>query len=87
MKEEIRAEILVSNEEGLHARPAALVVQALRNLNCEVFFSVQEGEEVNAKSILGVMMLAAEQGTKIRVRASGRDASQAMEEITRILAS
>jgi phosphocarrier protein len=84
MKDEIRTQVVVKNEEGLHARPAAQLVQALRNLNCQVYLSVKAGEEVDGKSILGVMMLAAEQGTCVKVRISGPDAAQALSEIIRI---
>jgi phosphocarrier protein len=86
MSQEIQVEVVVFNEEGLHARPAALLVQALQPLECQVYLSKRgEGEEVDAKSILGVMMLAAERGTKLLVRASGPDAGKAVEAISSIL--
>ncbi len=85
MSEEIRIQIVVGNEEGLHARPAAQLVQALRNLNCKVRLSSNPAEEVDGKSILGVMMLGAERGARLTVRASGPDAQRAVEEIGRIL--
>ncbi len=85
MPEEIRTQVIVGNEEGLHARPAAQLVQAIRNLNCRVFMWCTDGEEVDGKSILGVMMLAAERGTTINIRASGPDSSQAVAEIARVL--
>lgn len=84
MTEDLQAELVVMNEEGLHARPAAMLVQALQGLECQVYLS-KEGEEVDAKSILGVMMLAAERGTKLSVRASGADAQQAIQAISSIL--
>lgn len=85
MKDEIRTTMTVRNEEGLHARPAAQLVQAIRHLQCEVQLSRVEGEEINGKSILGVMMLAAERGTQLGVRASGPDAQKAIEAIAEIL--
>ncbi|MCG3198881.1 MAG: HPr family phosphocarrier protein [Candidatus Omnitrophica bacterium] len=85
MSEEIRIQIVVGNEEGLHARPAAQLVQALRNLNCKVRLSNNPAEEVDGKSILGVMMLGAERGARLNVRASGPDAQRAVDEISRIL--
>ena len=84
MTEELEVELIVKNEEGLHARPAAMLVQALQGLECQVYLS-KEGEEVDAKSILGVMMLAAERGTRLKVRASGTDARQAIRSISSIL--
>lgn len=84
MTDEIQVEVTVLNEEGLHARPAALLVQALQGLECQVYLS-REGEEVDAKSILGVMMLAAERGTKLTIRAAGQDAQKAVDSISRIL--
>jgi len=85
MTEEIQVEVTVMNEEGLHARPAAMLVQALQGLECQVYLSKEEGEEVDGKSILGVMMLAAERGSKLTVRAKGPDAREAVQCISRIL--
>ena len=85
MSQEIRTTITVENEDGLHARPAAQLVQAIRNLNCRVHLWCTEGEEVDGKSILGVMMLAAERGTTVHVRVDGPDSAQAVAEIARIL--
>lgn len=84
--DELKVEFTVMNEEGLHARPASQLVQALANLECQVFLSkTEDGEEVDAKSILGVMMLAAERGTKMSVRARGKDSKAAVDAISRIL--
>lgn len=85
MAEQIITKIVVGNAEGLHARPAAQLVQAIRNLNCQVIMWCQEGEEIDGKSILGVMMLAAERGTTIHIRANGPDSAKAVAEIARIL--
>lgn len=86
MTENIEVELVVMNEEGLHARPAALLVQALQPLECQVYLSKSgEAEEVDGKSILGVMMLAAERGTKLTVRVQGKDARKALDSITEIL--
>jgi len=84
MTDEIQVALTVLNEEGLHARPAALLVQALQGLDCQVYLS-KDDEEVDAKSILGVMMLAAERGTKLHARASGPDAQKAIDSISAIL--
>jgi phosphocarrier protein HPr len=85
MPEEICTQVVVGNEDGLHARPAAQLVQAIRNLNCQVHMWCNADEEVDGKSILGVMMLAAERGTTIHIRASGPDSARAIVEIARVL--
>lgn len=73
-------ELTIANEVGLHARPAALFVQEASKFKSEV--SVRNGEqEVNAKSILGVLMLGADQGCVITVTAEGEDAEAALEAI------
>ncbi|MDP6775602.1 MAG: HPr family phosphocarrier protein, partial [Candidatus Latescibacteria bacterium] len=62
----------VKNKLGLHARPSALLVQATSKLASEIAL-IKDGLEVNGKSIMGVMMLAAEVGARITVRAEGAD--------------
>ena len=69
--------LTVHNKVGLHARPAALFVQTAKQFNCHV--RVTHGErEANAKSILGVLALGAEQGAVITIRAEGEEADQAL---------
>lgn len=82
---EIRKEVIVENDEGLHARPAAMLVQSLRDLQCQVWLTNESGERVDAKSILGVMMLAAERGARLEVHTIGTDAEKALEVIESIL--
>ncbi len=73
-------ELTITNEVGLHARPAALFVQEASKFKSEV--SVRNGDqEVNAKSILGVLTLGADQGCVITVTAEGEDAEAALEAI------
>lgn len=74
----------IVNELGLHARPAMLLVQAISRLNCSVFIE-KEGLEADAKSIMGVLTLAAEQGSHITVRAEGPDAEKAVHAIERLI--
>ncbi|HEQ60816.1 MAG TPA: HPr family phosphocarrier protein [Firmicutes bacterium] len=74
----------VENEMGLHARPAALLVQAVEGLNCDISLE-KDGEKVNGKSIMGIMILAAERGSEIIVSARGPDAERAMQEIGRVV--
>jgi phosphocarrier protein len=70
--------LLVSAENGLHAQASAKVVQALSHFDCNVSFSLGS-REVNAKSIMGVMLLAAGPGREILARADGEDAEQALD--------
>lgn len=74
----------IINELGLHARPAMLLVQAISRLNCSVQIE-KEGLEADAKSIMGVLTLAAEQGCQITVRAEGPDAEKAVHAIERLI--
>ena|SRR6185436_15895368 len=76
-------EFLVSNKLGIHARPAALFVKTANRFNCEIFVE-KDGEKVNGKSIMGLMMLAAGPGSKVMVSAQGQDASQALIELEKI---
>ncbi len=67
----------IANRNGLHARPAAEVVKIAGRFKSEITMA-KEGLEVNGKSIMGVMMLAAECGAEIQVRAVGPDAEEAL---------
>jgi phosphocarrier protein HPr len=73
-------ELLVSNKLGIHARPAAMFVKVANRFSCNIFVE-KDGETVNGKSIMGIMMLAAGPGSKLKVRAEGQDASQALTEL------
>ena len=78
--------ITISNESGLHARPAALFVQIANKYDCEI--NVKKGrQKVNGKSIMGIMMLAAEKGSKISIIADGADAEEATKELESLLLS
>jgi phosphocarrier protein HPr len=76
----------VVNENGIHARPAAEIVKVASRFQSEITLS-RDGLEVNGKSIMGVMMLAAECGAQLLVRASGVDANEALEAIATVIAS
>ena len=78
------ADLLIRNQLGLHARACALFVKAAARFQSHVFVS-RDDLEVNGKSIMGVMMLAAEEGSTIHVRAEGPDAEQAIEELRRLV--
>ena len=73
----------VQNYQGLHARPAALIVKIASQYKADVTVCREddEEEEVNAKSIMGLMMLAAGQGTKLLFRASGEDAAELLDDL------
>ena len=80
----IRESFVIENRLGLHARAAALFVQTVAGLDADVLVSKDE-ETVNGKSIMGLMMLAAGPGSKIRVQAEGDDAAQAVHAIEALI--
>ena len=73
-------EITVSNKLGIHARPAALFVKTANRFACDIFVE-KDGEKINGKSIMGLMMLAAGRGSKVKFIASGDDAPQMLAEL------
>ena len=77
----------ITNPLGIHARPAALLVQAAAQFTANIYFSKGDVGQVNGKSIMGVMMLAAEQGAQVTVKAEGEDAAAAVEELVELLQS
>lgn len=79
-------ELTIPNEEGLHARPAAKFVKLANQFSSEIWVR-KDGEEINGKSIMGLMMLAAAQGTVIDVSAEGEDAEEALEKISELVNS
>lgn len=81
---EVTKELVVSNKLGVHARPAALFVKTANRFDCEVFVE-KDGEVVNGKSIMGMMMLAAGPGSKLHVHAKGDDALQAVHELEALM--
>src|SRR5688572_9833127 len=83
-EKEIIKDMVVSNKLGVHARPAAMFVKVANKFESEIFVE-KDGETVNGKSIMGLMMLAAGPGSKLHVRASGPDAAQAVNEIEALL--
>jgi len=77
-------EVRIRNRLGMHARPAAQFVRCAGRFASEVYVS-RDGIEINGKSIMGVMMLAAEQGAAIRIRAEGEDAELAVRELAELV--
>jgi phosphocarrier protein len=82
----IEKKIVIKNKSGLHARPASLFVQIANKYDCDI--SVRKGKQkVNGKSIMGIMMLAAEKGSRITILAEGDDAADAVRELEGLLLS
>ncbi|MBF0493632.1 MAG: HPr family phosphocarrier protein [Candidatus Omnitrophica bacterium] len=81
----IKKEVTIKNKSGLHARPAALFVQAANKFTSGILI-IKDDQQVNGKSIMGILMLAAEKGSKITIVAEGDDALRAAEELSAILA-
>src|SRR5438477_11305251 len=77
-------EIAIVNRLGLHARPSALFVKIANRCRAAVWVE-KENEEVNGKSIMGLMMLAAGQGSKLQIRCEGPDAERALEEVEALI--
>ena len=71
---------MIQNKLGLHARPAAMFVRVANKHRADIWVE-KGGEQVNGKSILGLMMLAAGQGTKLVISAEGADAEKAVQEL------
>ena len=80
----IKEEIEVKNKLGIHARPAALLAQEAGKYRSEILIS-KEGLQVNAKSIMGIMMIAAEQGSTICLSANGVDEQEAFRALKDVL--
>lgn len=81
---DITKELVVTNKLGVHARPAAMFVKTANRFDCDIYVE-KDGETVNGKSIMGIMMLAAGPGSKIHVHAKGQDAAQALHELEALL--
>jgi phosphotransferase system HPr (HPr) family protein len=79
-----KKDVVIKNKTGLHARPAAIFVQIANKFESEISI-IKEGQEVNGKSIMGILMLAAEKGAKITIVADGDDAEKAVEELSLVL--
>lgn len=82
----IERQATIVNQEGLHARPAARIVRLASSFAADIEL-IKDGMDVNGKSIMGVMMLAAECGSSITIRADGPDAEQAVQALADLVAS
>ena len=79
-------EFTILNKLGVHARPAAMFVKIANRFPCDILVE-KDGEEVNGKSIMGLMMLAAGCGSRIRVTVQGNSAQEALNEIEKLILS
>lgn len=82
----IKKELIVKNKQGLHARPAALFVQIANKFDARITVR-HDDEEVNGKSIMGILMLGAEKDSLIVVEADGTDAEAALVELGKLISS
>jgi len=73
-------ELIVVNKSGIHARPAAMFVKTANRFGCDIFVE-KDGEKINGKSIMGLMMLAAGPGSKVTLHVKGSDADAAIAEL------
>jgi len=81
---QLTKELTVVNKLGIHARPAAMFVKTASRFSCEIMVE-KDGETVNGKSIMGLMMLAAGPGSRLTVHANGSDAENAVSELEALL--
>jgi phosphocarrier protein len=82
----VQKTVKIVNKLGLHARPAAMLVSTATRYVSEVHFT-KSGLRVNGKSIMGVMMLAAEMGSEVTIEVTGPDETTALEDLERVIAS
>ncbi len=83
----VERRVVIKNRLGLHARPATLLVQAAAKFEAEIFLSKGEVRRINGKSIMGIMMLAAEHGAELLIEAEGSDADEAVAQVAALLES
>lgn len=81
---QISKEIIVNNAQGLHARPAAMFVQIASRYNATVTIE-KNGEKVNGKSIMGILTLGVQPGTKVILEAEGEDSDKVIAELEELL--
>lgn len=80
----LQRDLIIQNKLGIHARPAAMFVKTTSRFQCNIFVE-KDGEKVNGKSIMGLMMLAAGPGCRITVSCEGTDAEAALAEVESLL--
>jgi len=82
----IEQTVTINNRAGIHARPAALLVQTTKNFSCNIYFE-KGRDRINAKSIMGVITLGAAFGTEIKIIAEGEDEQEAVKALVRLFES
>ncbi len=80
----VRSEVILKNKYGLHARPATLIAQTAKPFECSISLE-KDGTTVDAKSIFGMLTLAAEAGCKLVISAEGADASDAVAKLSEVI--
>jgi len=83
--QQLTRELVVQNKMGIHARPAAMIVRITNRYKSDVFVE-KDSEQVNGKSIMGLMMLAAAKGSRVKFLATGLDAAQILDELEDLFA-
>lgn len=83
---QLARELVVQNKMGIHARPAAMIVRITNKFKADVLVE-KDDEQVNGKSIMGLMMLAAGKGCTVTVSAEGEDAIEAVDQIAALIAA
>ncbi|RMG14885.1 MAG: HPr family phosphocarrier protein [Planctomycetota bacterium] len=86
MSEEVQAEVVLKNKYGLHARPATLIAQTAKPFRSTISLE-KDGTRVDAKSIFGMLTLAAESGSRLIITARGEDASEAVARLSEVIES
>ena len=84
-EEKFSKEVTIQNRLGLHARPSAMFVKVCNRFKSDIWVE-KDGEQVNGKSIMGLMMLAAGQGSKLLITCEGPDAEKALKEVETLVA-
>jgi phosphocarrier protein HPr len=80
------AEVELKNRLGLHARPSTMIANLASNFKSEIFIErISDGMRANAKSVFGVMMLAAPKGTVLKIEAEGEDAEEAVKALVELI--
>ena len=78
--------IVISNRAGIHARPAAILVEAAKDFKCSIYFE-KDQNRINAKSIMGIITLGASYGTEVKIIAEGDDEEAAVQTLIHIFES
>ena len=83
----VEKQVVIKNRLGIHARPATMLVQLAAKFEADVFLSKGDIQRINGKSIMGIMMLAAEHGAEVLVEARGADADEAATAVAALMES